>query len=94
MVAPIKTGGGVRVKILDAVSRGLPVVGTSAAIGSLDTVLGIEAHDDESGLIERCRYYLVDAPAAAAYGEALYERNAARWREGKPHRSVHDWLKR
>ena len=34
MVAPIKTGGGVRVKILDSLRMGLPVVGTSAAIGS------------------------------------------------------------
>jgi glycosyltransferase involved in cell wall biosynthesis len=94
MVAPITTGGGVRAKILDAVSRGLPVVGTSAAIGSLDDVLGIEAYDDESGLIDQCRRYLVDAAAAADDGDALYQKNAAYWRAGKPHRSVQDWLKR
>ena len=36
MIAPIKTGGGVRVKILDSIRMGLPVIGTTAAIGSLD----------------------------------------------------------
>ncbi len=36
LAAPIVTGGGVRVKILHAVSRGLPVVTTSTGLGSLD----------------------------------------------------------
>ena len=41
MVAPIKTGGGVRVKILDATRMGLPVIGTTAAMGSL-ALFGLE----------------------------------------------------
>ena len=94
MVAPITTGGGVRVKILDAASRGLPVVGTSAAIGSLSSVLDIEVLDDESSMVERCRRYLLDRQAAAADGDMLYAKNAARWRAGKPHAAVQDWLKR
>lgn len=94
MVAPITTGGGVRVKILDAASRGLPVVGTSAAIGSLNSVLDIEVFDDESSMIALCRRYLLDARAAAVDGAALYEKNAVRWRAGKPHAAVQDWLKK
>jgi glycosyltransferase involved in cell wall biosynthesis len=94
MVAPITTGGGVRVKILDAASRGLPVVGTSAAIGSLNSVLDIEVFDDESSMTEQCRRYLRDPRAAAMDGDMLHERNGARWRAGKPHAAVQDWLER
>ena len=94
LVAPIRTGGGVRVKILDAARRGLPVVGTTAAVGSLSTVLDIGTFDDEVGFINSCRRYLQDRPAAVRDGSALYELNATRWREGRPHASVQDWLRR
>ncbi len=94
LVAPIRTGGGVRVKILDAARRGLPVVGTTAAVGSLSTVLDIGTFDDEVGFINSCRNYLLDRPVAARDGAALYDLNATRWREGKPHASVQEWLRR
>lgn len=94
LVAPIHTGGGVRVKILDAARRGLPVIGTTAAVGSLGQVLGIGAFDDEVEFIGNCRRYLQDRPNAARDGAALYDVNATRWREGKPHISVEDWLRR
>ena len=38
MIAPVRTGGGVRVKLLDAIRMGLPIVGTTAAVGSLNRV--------------------------------------------------------
>ncbi|MDY6811324.1 MAG: glycosyltransferase family 4 protein [Actinomycetota bacterium] len=94
LVAPIKTGGGVRVKILDTVCRGLPVVGTTAAVGSLGDVFGIEKIDDEEQFADRCRHYLLDRASATADGEALYTKNASRWHEGIPQAAVHDWLKR
>jgi polysaccharide biosynthesis protein PslH len=94
LVAPIRTGGGVRVKILDAARRGLPVVGTTAAVGSLGTVLGIGKFDDEVGFINICRRYLLDRPAAAKDGAALYDANATRWQQRRPHTSVQEWLRR
>jgi len=94
MVAPIRTGGGVRVKILDAASRGLPVVGTSPAVGSLDGLLGIECLDDQDDIVERCRQYLLDPAVAADHGETLYRINEARWVDRKPHVSVENWLRR
>ena len=94
MVAPIRTGGGVRVKILDAASRGLPVVGTTSAVGSLGSVLGIDSIDDQDGIVEQCRRYLLDPAVAATAGDAIYERNATRWAAGQPHTAVQDWLRR
>jgi hypothetical protein len=92
LVAPVGTGGGVRVKILDAASRGLPVVSTSAGVGSLGAVLSLESFDGEQAVVEQCRRYLLDPSTAAVDGGALYEKNAARWHEGKPHVAVQDWL--
>ncbi|SFA53095.1 Glycosyl transferases group 1 [Rhodococcoides kroppenstedtii] len=92
MIAPIVTGGGVRVKILDAASRGMPIVGTTAAIGSLGSVLGIDGIDDPAAFVAECRRYLLDRDAAVAEGERLHGRNAERWNTGAPHRTVHEWL--
>jgi polysaccharide biosynthesis protein PslH len=94
LVAPIDTGGGVRVKILDAARRGLPVVSTRAGTGSLGAVLSLESFDGEQAIIDQCRRYLLDPAAAAADGGALYDKNAARWHEGRPHVAVQDWLAR
>jgi glycosyltransferase involved in cell wall biosynthesis len=93
MVAPIKTGGGVRVKILDSIRMGLPVIGTSAAIGSLDSLLGLETFDDDDGFVNECRRYLLDQPAAVAAGNRLYEINRRRWEERRPHRAVEALLR-
>jgi hypothetical protein len=92
LVAPIRTGGGVRVKILDAASRGLPVVATSAGIGSLDGPLGLTPYDERDELIARCRALLADAELAAAEGKRLHDANATHWAERRPQRSVTDWL--
>ena len=93
MVAPIKTGGGVRVKILDAIRMGLPVVGTSAAIGSLDSVFGLETFDDDEGFVNECRRYLTDRAAAVETGNNLYEINRRRWVERRPHQAVEALLR-
>ncbi|MDA4108965.1 glycosyltransferase [Mycolicibacterium holsaticum] len=88
MVAPIKTGGGVRVKILDAIRMGLPVVGTTAAVGDLGSLYGLETHDDDDSFVAGCRRYLLDQPAAVADGERLYDINRQRWEQRRPHRAV------
>jgi glycosyltransferase involved in cell wall biosynthesis len=93
MVAPIKTGGGVRVKILDSMRMGLPVIGTSAAVGSLDALFGLETFDDDDGFIEACRGYLLDRQAAVDAGDRLFEINRRRWQERRPHRAVEALLR-
>jgi polysaccharide biosynthesis protein PslH len=93
MVAPIKTGGGVRVKVLDAIRRGLPVIGTSAAIGSLDSVFGLETFDDDQGFVAACRRFLTDPQTAVEAGNRLYDINRQRWEERRPHRAVEALLR-
>jgi polysaccharide biosynthesis protein PslH len=93
MVAPIKTGGGVRVKILDSLRMGLPVVGTSAAIGELDSLFGLETFDDDDGFVEECRRHLLDKPVAVAASNRLYDINRRRWEERRPHRAVEALLR-
>ncbi|MCW2786127.1 MAG: hypothetical protein JWP74_2644 [Marmoricola sp.] len=92
LLAPITTGGGVRVKILDAAARGLPVVSTRAGIGSLSDLFGITPYDDRAAFIARSRALLTDVGAAAAEGTRLHEANAAHWRARGPQRSVDEWL--
>jgi glycosyltransferase involved in cell wall biosynthesis len=93
MVAPIKTGGGVRVKILDSIRMGLPVIATTAAIGSLNSLFGLETFDDDDGFVAECRRYLLDQPAAVADGNRLYDINRRRWEERRPHRAVEALLR-
>ncbi len=88
LVAPVATGGGVRVKILDAASRGLPVVGTPEAVGSLGPVFGLTAFDDTDAFVEECRRYLLDPTFARNQGAALYEVNAQRWADSVPQSAV------
>lgn len=93
MVAPIKTGGGVRVKILDSLRMGLPVVGTTAAVGDLGPLFGLETFDDDQGFVDACRRYLLDQQAAAEAGNRLYDINRRRWEERRPHRAVEALLR-
>lgn len=94
LVAPVRTGGGVRVKLLDSASIGLPVVGTSAAIGSLGPVFGMTPYDDDEEFVARCREYLLDADLAVKEGQRLYDANAARWHDRLPHRAVEGLIRR
>ncbi len=68
MVAPISTGGGVRVKFLDAARIGLPVVGTRAAVGSLDEVYGLDTCADDEAVVAAARRLLTDVDAASPTG--------------------------
>jgi glycosyltransferase involved in cell wall biosynthesis len=88
MIAPIKTGGGVRVKLLDAVRMGLPVVATGPAIGSLGPIFDIMALDDDDAFVAECRRYLTDRDVAVKAGDQLFEINRQRWEQRLPHRSV------
>ncbi|MDT5242466.1 MAG: polysaccharide biosynthesis protein PslH [Mycobacterium sp.] len=88
LMAPIRTGGGVRVKLLDAASQGLPVVGSGPAVGSLTSVFGMSTFDDDDDFVAECRRMLLDRDAATAVGNELYEVNRAHWADKRPHRSV------
>ncbi|MFD7012385.1 glycosyltransferase [Rhodococcus jostii] len=93
LIAPVATGGGVRVKILDAARRGLPVVGTTTAVGSLRTILELPVFDDQNAFVDQCRRYLWDRDTAATDGQRLYEVNARRWRNRLPHAAVTNLLR-
>jgi glycosyltransferase involved in cell wall biosynthesis len=88
MIAPIMTGGGVRVKILEAARIGLPVVGTSAAVGSLGQVFNLPAFDDDEALISECRRLLRDPEAAVTAGRAIFEANREHWQGGRVSKEV------
>jgi hypothetical protein len=92
LAAPIRTGGGVRVKILEAATRGLPVVSTTHGVGSLSTLFAITPYDDKAAFVARCRDLLADASVAAAEGARLHRANADHWSSGGPQRIVDEWL--
>jgi len=91
LMAPIATGGGVRVKVLDAISLGLPVIGTKEANGSLPELFEeLPVYADEDAFIEQCRKLLLDRDAAVDAGNRLYQANTAHWAQGRPHKAVAD----
>lgn len=92
LIAPISTGGGVRVKLLDTIRIGLPAVATSAAIGSLGPIFGLQPLDDDAAFVSECRRLLTDIPAAVELGNRLYDTNRQRWHDRLPHRAVADLL--
>lgn len=92
VAAPIDVGGGIRVKLLEAASLGLPVIATAEAAGSLQDLLEIQPSDSDEVFVRRCRELLSDADLAGAAGARLYEANAAHWAAGRPAASVADFL--
>jgi hypothetical protein len=92
MAAPIDVGGGIRVKLLEAATIGLPVVATPDAAGSLAGVLGIEPIDDDVRFVAACRRLLTAPEFAASQGAQLHAANVAHWESGRPRASVRAWL--
>lgn len=90
LMAPIKTGGGVRVKLLDAASQGLPVVGSGPAVGSLRTLFGMPTFDDDDDFVAECRRMLLDRDAAVKVGNDLYDVNRNHWEQKRPQKAVED----
>lgn len=93
LMAPIRTGGGVRVKLLDAASQGLPVVGSGPAVGSLRTLFGMPIFDDDDEFVAQCRRMLLDRDAAVAVGNDLYEVNRSHWEQKRPQKAVEDLVR-
>lgn len=92
VAAPIDVGGGVRVKLLEAASIGLPVVASSAATGSLTELLGMESIDDDVRFVAACRRLLTAPEFAATQGAQLHAANVAHWESGRAATSVQAWL--
>ena len=92
LAAPVTIGGGVRVKLLEAAARGLPVVGSSQAIGSIEAAVGMEPATDENDFVARCRAYLLDVDLAVEAGTRLHEANARRWSDRIGQDAVTTWL--
>jgi hypothetical protein len=92
LVAPLAVGGGVRVKILEAASRGVPVIATAAAIGSLDQYLALRPAAGDDEVVEECTAMLGDPARADGAGSALYESNRDWWDGGHFRHDVAAWL--
>ena len=72
-------GGGIRVKILEAAARGIPVVATGPALGSIGDYLPLAPVAETGELIDRAARLLRDREPARAAGAELFEANAALW---------------
>lgn len=92
LTAPVEVGGGVRVKLLEAAARGLPVVCSPEAVGSIEAEIGMSPAADEDDFVERCRAFLIDADLAGAEGSRLHATNARRWSDRVAQDAVLGWL--
>ena len=84
MVAPIKGAGGTRLKILEAMAAGLPVVSTSIGVAGLKITHGVQAlvADTYEGLADEAVRLLKDTALADKIG-----------RQGQKHVKAHfDWM--
>lgn len=92
LAAPVLVGGGVRVKLLEAASRGLPVVSTRTAAGSLTRLWDLPTAELPDAFVAACRRLLLDAGAAATEGQRLHDANARHWQEDRPARTFAEWI--
>jgi len=71
-VAPLRSGGGTRLKILEALDLGRPVVATSVAVDGLEDLIGqgVVVADDPGSMIEAVTALLDDPERASALGLA------------------------
>lgn len=81
-LCPMRDGGGTRLKILDALSMGIPIVATTMALEGIDVVpeTDVLVADDPSAFVRQVKR-LVEDPALqaklSANGRAYVERNFA-----------------
>jgi glycosyltransferase involved in cell wall biosynthesis len=92
LTAPVAVGGGVRVKLLEAAARGIPVVCSTEAVGSIEAAIGMAPASDEDDFVSHCRAFLLDADLAAQEGARLHDINERRWSDRIAQDAVLGWL--
>jgi glycosyltransferase involved in cell wall biosynthesis len=72
VLAPLRAGGGTRLKILEALGAGRPVVATSVGCEGLEDLVGrgVVVADTATGLAEAIAGLLVDPARASALGRS------------------------
>jgi glycosyltransferase involved in cell wall biosynthesis len=75
VVVPLRSGGGTRIKILEALSYGLPVISTSVGAEGLDVTPGadIMIADNAEAFAEQCMRIWLDAPLRRRIAASGYE---------------------
>ena len=74
-VAPLRAGGGTRLKILEALDAGRPVVATSVAVDGLEDLIGrgVVVADDAAAMAEVVSERLADPKGTAELGRLGHE---------------------
>jgi glycosyltransferase involved in cell wall biosynthesis len=74
-VAPLRAGGGTRLKILEALDAGRPVVATSIAVDGLEDLIGrgVVVADDAAQMADAVTARLSDASGTAELGRVGHE---------------------
>lgn len=80
-LAPLRSGGGTRLKVLEALDAGRPIVSTTIGIEGLEDLIGDGAlvADDPQGFADRVVELLSDPERAAKAGEVGHETVAERY---------------
>jgi glycosyltransferase involved in cell wall biosynthesis len=73
-LAPLISGGGTRIKVLEAMARALPIVATPGGVEGIDLEHGISAliADDPREYAEHCLTVLGDESLARRIGESAH----------------------
>jgi glycosyltransferase involved in cell wall biosynthesis len=79
LVAPLRAGGGTRLKIMEALDVGRPLVATSVGCEGMEDLIGrgVVVADTASALAEAIADLLLDPAHAAALGRAGHDAVAA-----------------
>jgi len=80
-LAPLRSGGGTRLKVLEALDAGRPIVSTTIGIEGLEDLIGDGAlvADDPQGFADRVVELLADPDRAAKAGDVGHETVAERY---------------
>jgi glycosyltransferase involved in cell wall biosynthesis len=70
LVFPLSRGSGMKVKVLEAMACGIPVVTTRAGAEGVDATDGLLVADDDAGLAEAASALLLDPAEARRRGDA------------------------
>jgi glycosyltransferase involved in cell wall biosynthesis len=74
-VAPLRSGGGTRLKILEALDAGRPVVATSVAVDGLEDLIGrgVVVADDAATMADALTTVLDDPDGTSALGRVGHD---------------------